>query len=312
MAGASQMTGRLVSSVEWWKKDGKWTCSLICYDGDFSQTWLEHGVHLSFKVLPGLHCIGYTTLPSLASKKQVSLEPWRAMEPCPYEAEIKKGRKCRSCFRLDTVQPCMICDGTKCLAPSPDIQIPCQKSTAYVYVASFGLKEVKVGAAHDKRIPLRWIEQGANMAKRIIIGNGLEVRRFEKAIHNGLNVLPGLRTSKKVDTLWKPQDAEAEAKALARTEEEVRKRFPEFPFYHESPHDLAEIYNLPQLNRRPIEIKVKENLQITGKILGAKGHLLLLDVSNIPYFLNLNHLVGRKIETEKTETTIVQTALDKF
>ncbi len=305
------MTGKLVSAVEWWEKDGKWACSIICYDRVFSQIWLESDIDLSFKVQPGRYCVGHTTLSSRESKSQAAFEPWKAMEPCPLEAKIKKGYRCSSCQQADLIRPCLICDGIECLADS-SIQRFCQKATGYVYLASFGSNRVKVGVAHDTRIPQRWIEQGANLAKRIIVGNGMEVRRFEKAVHNSLNVLSGLKTTEKVDTLWKGQNPEAEVCALAKAEQEIKRRFPKFPFFQEPLHNLSYIYNLPMLERRPLEIKVKKNMVISGRILGAKGFLVLLSIGDLPYFLNLNKLVGRKIELKKARPMIVQTALDKF
>lgn len=304
------MKGKLVSAVEWWKNNGKWTCSLICYDEVFDQIWLEPDVNLSFEVQPGQYCVGYTTLSSSTSKTSIALEPWKDMVPCPSKANLKKGYKCSSCYHADSVHPCLICDGAKCLAER-SLQRTCQEATAYVYLATFGSNEVKVGVAHKTRIPQRWIEQGANLAKRIIMGNGIEVRRFEKAIHSALNVLSGLKTDKKVDTLWKRHSRE-EVNALAKAEEEIKKRFPESPFYYDNIYDLSEIYNLPSLDRRPIELKIKKNPQILGKILGAKGSLLLLSTGGIPYFLNLKHLVGRKIELKEANTTVVQIALDRF
>lgn len=304
------MTGKLVSAIEWWKKDEKWLCSLICYDGVFSQLWLEPAVDLSFNIQPERYCVGYTTIFSRASNTQVAFEPWKAIVPCPSKAKTEKGNKCLSCYQADLVHPCLICDGTKCAA-EPSFQRICEKATAYVYVASFGLNQVKVGVAHDTRIPQRWIEQGANLAKRVIVGNGIEVRRLEKAIHNALNVISGLRTDKKVDTLWKGPNPE-EIHALAKTEEEITKRFPESHFYHDCLNDLSSIYGLPLLDRRPIELKVKKDLQISGKILGAKGSLLLLEIGNIPYFVDLKHLLGRKIEPKETNVMAMQTTLDIF
>jgi len=305
------MEGKLVSAVEWWKKDGRWTCSLICYDGVFSQIWLEPNVNLSFNIQPGQYCVGYTTLPSRTSRAQAALEPWKAIEPCPSEAKIRRGYRCSSCYRADLVQPCLICDGTECLA-EPSLRHFCQNGTGYVYLASFALNQLKVGVAHSTRIPQRWIEQGANLAKRILVGNGMEVRSFEKAIHNALRVLLGLRVAKKVDTLWKKGNMEAEANALAKVEEEIMKRFPKFPFYQEALHNLSGIYNLPILDRRPIELKVKENLRISGQIVGVKGSLLLLKIGDLPYFLDLSQLMGRKVELKEANSMIVQTALDRF
>jgi hypothetical protein len=301
---------KLVSAVEWWKKDGKWICSLICYDEAFTQIWLETGDPFSFKVQEGRYCVGYTTLSTRASKNQPAFEPWKAIEPCSFETKIKKGYKCSLCIQADLVHPCLICNGTECTA-EPRFKKICEKSTAYVYIASFGLKKVKIGVAHFTRIPQRWIEQGANLAKRIIVGNGIEARRFEHAIHNSLNVLSGLKTAKKVDTLWKKPNTK-EIDELSKTEEEIKKRFPEYPYYQDPFHDLSEIYNLPPLDRRPLELKLKKNLQISGKILGVKGALLLLDIGALPYYLNLKHLIGKKIRLEEANVMIMQTALDKF
>jgi hypothetical protein len=174
------------------------------------------------------------------------------------------------------------------------------------------MNKVKVGVAHESRIPLRWIEQGANLAKRVIVGNGMEVRRFEKAIHDSLNVFSGLKTEKKVDTLWQTQSTEEEIDAISKGEEEILDRFPEFPFFQEPIHNLLTIYGLPILDRRPLELKVKRNLQISGKILGVKGSLMLLDIGDLPHFLNLNHMLGRKVELKKGDTFIVQTSLDRY
>jgi hypothetical protein len=80
----------------------------------------------------------------------------------------------------------------------------------------------------------------------------------------------GRVNDKKIDTLWKINSTE-EVSALTKVKEEITKKFPEFPFYKDIIHDLSQIYNLPSLNRRPIELKVKRNIQISGKILGGEG-----------------------------------------
>jgi hypothetical protein len=209
------------------------------------------------------------------------------------------------------VKPCLLCDGTKC-SVDPSLEARCHKSTAYVYLASFGLDRVKVGVAHETRIPQRWIEQGANLAKRFIVGNGMEVRKFEKTIHTSFEVLKGLKTSQKVNTLWKNQKNDEEIKSIKKIEEEIKKQLPQFPFYSDSIHNLANIYNLQSLDRKPFEIKIKKNLQISGKIIAAKGSLLLLEIKNFPHFINLRNLLGRKITLNKVNTKIMQTGLDLF
>ena len=304
------MKGKLVSSVEWWQRDEKWTCSLICYDDLLSQVWLEPGIDLSFEIQPGRYCVGYMTVSSGESRRHIALEPWKDIRPCPSESKVRKGHKCPSCYQADLVHPCLICDGTGCSA-GPSMRKSCQEATAYVYLASFGSNRLKVGVAHKTRIPQRWIEQGANLAQKIIVGNGMEARRFENTLHRALSVLPGLKTNRKVDTLWK-REGVGEVNALGEAEEEIMRRFSDFPYCHDTVHDLSEIYDLPLLNRRPIEMKVKRDLQISGEVLGAKGSLLLLSIGDLPYYLNLKHLMGRKIVFRKADSMTLQTALDKF
>ncbi len=301
------MDEKLVLRIEWLKKNGEWICSLICRDEAFSQIWLEHGIKLSFNVQPGKYCIGYVTSSSDTSESQ---EAWKTIEPCPLEERIKRGYQCSFCYRADSIGPCLICDGTKCSAKS-SIKKLCQEATGYVYLASFGSSRVKVGVARDTRIPKRWIEQGANLAKRIIVGNGMKIRRFENTIQNTLNVLSGLKTNKKVDTLWN-KNIDAEVHDITKVEEEIKKRFPDLPYYQETIHDLSNVYKLPKLDRRPIELKVNKNLKVSGRILGVKGSLLLLNFGDLPYYINLTRLLGRKIELKKHNTMIMQTSLDKF
>jgi hypothetical protein len=301
----------LVSRVKWLKNKNKWLCSLILYNKTFTKIWLESGKTLTFNIQPKKYCVGYTKLESNISKRGV-LKKWRIIKPCPSKSEVKKRHQCSFCYSADIINPCLMCDGTECLTNSIYSKKKCQKSTAYVYIASFGSNRLKIGAAHKSRIPSRWIEQGANYAKRIIIGNGMEIRRFEKSIQDSLDVLSGLRTKKKIDTLWKHSMITDESDAILKTEKDVIKRFPIFPFFKDEIHNLNSIYDLPNLDRRPLELKIKDNTQVSGKILGVKGSLMLLDIASTSHFLNLNNIIGREIDFVKSNALIVQSSLDKY
>jgi hypothetical protein len=306
------MTGMLVSRIKWLKKKNRWLCSLILYDKVFTQIWLESGRTITFNIQSKKYCVGYTKLASNTSIREEIFKKRKIMKPCPSKSEVKKRRQCSFCYSADVIHPCLICDGTECLTNSIYTKKQCQKSTAYVYIASFGINRVKIGAAHKSRIPSRWIEQGANYAKRIIVGNGIEVRRFEKLIQDSLDVLSGLRTEKKIDTLWKCLRIDNEINAIQKTEKDITKKFPNFPFFKDETNNLNTIYGLPHLDRRPLELKVKDNTQVSGKILGVKGSLMLLDIANIPHFLNLNNIIGRKIDFGKSKAFIIQSSLDKY
>jgi len=304
------MDSQLVSAVEWWKGDGCWTCSLISSNDGYHQTWLKAGSPLSFEVQRGRYCVGYTTAASKNVKRAIRIETWKAFTPCPFGAQIRTGIKCPSCYETDTVKACLICDGSECLA-DPVRQEHCHHATAFAYLATFDPHKVKVGVAHGSRLPQRWIEQGANLAKRIVVGNGIQVRKIETLIHQSLDVLTGLRADEKVDTLWQHQP-EQEAHALRRVEATIRDRFPDLPFYEDPLHDLNDVYRLPELHRRPITLKVRRNLRIAGTILGVKGPLLLMSLDDAPYVLNLKRLIGRKLVFKEIDAMNLQTALDRY
>ena len=71
-------------------------------------------------------------------------------------------------------------------------------------------------------------------------------------------------------------------------------------------------YRLPEFDRRPLKLRVREGLQASGVVLGVKGPILFLEMGSLPYSLNLNKLLGRRIETEEVVPIKSQTGLDHF
>jgi len=95
-------------------------------------------------------------------------------------------------------------------------------------------------------------------------------------------------------------------------EGKVHKTFPEAHHFHEKPRILLPYYRLPGLEKRPLELKIREGLEVSGQVLGVKGPILLINVRDQPFTINLNKLIGKKIETEKVSLTNTQTGLDRF
>lgn len=305
------MDEKLVSAVEWSRNKRKWVCSLIVYERNFSRIPLVSESILSFKVLSGRYCIGYTSV-SLNKVLKAKSEKWRNRNPCPSKIKIENASKCFSCNQKDMIHPCLICDGRRCLATSMSIKESCKKSEAYVYIASFGMKKAKVGVAHKSRIPIRWIEQGANSAKRIIKGNGFEVRRIERQIHEGIDVFSGLRTKTKLEISWKSIKHSFETALISETERKIRNKFPSAVYCKDTHHNLLSIYSIPVFDRKPIIIRVKNKTSVSGSIQGVKGNILFIKMNNLPYILNLKSLVGRKIRLTNIDNPVLQTALDRF
>ncbi|TRO49186.1 DUF2797 domain-containing protein, partial [Candidatus Bathyarchaeota archaeon] len=181
----------LVSSVEWRPLKGGWVCSLLCLDEGYSRISLEPGSEFAFRVLTGRFCVGYK---GLSAGGGGHLDSWREQRPCPNRAEVVRGSQCRGCSSADVMRACLRCDGTVCSAP-PSVREACEAGTAYVYLASFGDGRIKAGVSRGRRVLKRWVEQGADVALRVLRGDGREVRRFEGRIQKELGALNQVRSS---------------------------------------------------------------------------------------------------------------------
>jgi len=233
------------------------------------------------------------------------------LNPCPYGAAIKRGIRCRRCAKSDVTRACLLCDGGECSA-DPAIRRVCEDSVAYVYLASFGAGRIKAGVSQGSRIPKRWIEQGADIAKRVLVGNGREVRRFEKRIQGELGALRQVKADQKINVVRGDSDLEKSIRLLNTFEGKVHEKIPEANHFHEEPQILSSHYPMHQLDRRPLELRIREGLEVSGQVLGLKGPLLFIKMMDLPLAINLNRLVGRKINTEDVSITKAQAGLDRF
>jgi hypothetical protein len=186
----------------------------------------------------------------------------------------------------------------------------CESSEAFVYLAVFG-DRIKAGVSQGRRVEKRWIEQGADAARRILSGNGREVRVYEKKIQDDLGALKGLKADEKM-AFTDPKDLERGLRSLDERVEAVRRLFPSAKHIDETTTLLAPIYGLPEDVTRPIEAKIRDNAAIVGKVLGAKGPVLYIENSGIIYTVNLHALKGRKITEDLSGSTPTQSGLGAF
>ena len=304
------MAGKLVSAVMWREEGDRWLCSLLHLENGCSRIVLEPGFNLSFRVLEGRFCVGYTELSSKV-KDGDSLNSWKELRPCPTGAEIGRGIRCVDCLSSDIMRPCLRCDGTNCLA-HPDLGRVCKESTAYVYLATFGGDRIKAGVSQGGRVLKRWIEQGADAACRVLVGNGREVREFEKRVQNELGALNHVRAGLKMNPVRRQTDVEAAIELLEDYKWRVYDLLPKENHFNEEPQLILPHYRLPEFDRRPLKLRVREGLQASGVVLGVKGPILFLEMGGLPYSLNLYKLLGRRIETEEVVPMKSQTGLDHF
>lgn len=304
------MRGKLVSAIGWGENKGVWSCSLLYYDDEFNRIHLEPNSYISFKVLKGRFCIGHTSLSSKMDEKDTP-DSWKEMIPCPSRAEVVRGMRCRSCASSDVTRPCLRCNGTDCLA-HPALRMVCEDGTAYVYLASFGTGRIKAGVSQGSRVMKRWIEQGADLAKRVLVGNGREVRRFEKRIQDDLGALRRVKAEHKLNLIWSDLDLEKDLRLIDEFEVKVHEKIHEKHHFHEEPWILLPKYRLPKLSRRPLQLKIRKGLEVSGHVLGVKGPILLIKIRDRAFTLNLNKLIGMKIETEEVSLSNTQSDLDRF
>jgi hypothetical protein len=296
----------LITGIEWHYDEQRWKCTLQGYSDTIYQLELKPQQRIEWQIQPDRACIG-----SITYRKSSPTHPFAVIwKPCPDNASVIQGKRCLACAQATELHPCIICNGSICRA-DPKRQRTCTTQTSYVYLASFGPKLLKVGVAHHSRIPKRWIEQGANVATRLLETNGKEARRYETLIHDTFNVRSQIPTRYKFDALWKPMTPKEPA-AISTLVNEVRKQAPNLPFYQDTIHDLTASYGLPLFAHRPLILTITPHHLVTGNILGIKGSILVLQVQGIAHILNLRQLIGRSIIISEGGPTVVQRVLDEF
>ena len=299
------MTAKLVSAVRWVKDGGAWRCRLL-FGGDGEGLVIVQGEGISLKVLKGRFCTGY----SMLAREGGDSDVWKKHALCPSESAITSGKQCRECQQRDVSVPCARCDGSQCLAPR-ELKQACERDLTYVYIAGFGGGRLKAGVSHASRVERRWVEQGADVARRVLTGNGMEVRRFEKRIQDELGALRHLRPEEKMDP--KPgRDPSDGLRLLEEYAEKIHGAFPKANHFHEEPTILLPLYDLPAIRTKPVEIRIGDGVELSGRILGVKGPVLFVERNRLVSSVSLHKLVGRKIELGAAQSGRAQSGLRLF
>jgi hypothetical protein len=168
-------------------------------------------------------------------------------------------------------------------------------SNAFVYLATFG-KRLKVGITREDRFVTRWVEQGADLALRVLTGNGSEVRRLEHMISTRLGVPESIRGEAKVSAIGSLDNTKQALILLEEARNKVHPLVPPNQRFNEDPWILAMHYNIPAMKLRPIRVKVEDNITVAGEVVGVKGPTILLRSGGASYVLGLTELLGRIVE----------------
>jgi hypothetical protein len=146
---------------------------------------------------------------------------------------------------------------------------------------------------------------------RVLAGNGSEVRRLERAIHTRLGIPESVRVGAKVSAIGKEDKIKSALRLLESTREKIHAIASPNQHFHEDPRILLPHYNIPVLKQKPIPLRVEDDVNVTGDVVGVKGPILLLSNGGVYLVLSLNALLGRSIEftTDKYRN---QTGLETF
>lgn len=221
---------------------------------------------------------------SLVLKKRGCVGRWENDKyvPCDGDAPF-----CANCS--GPPDPCIMCRG-ECQKPEKTCSVEHS-----VYLAIFAPGLVKVGVSKTHRLETRLMEQGADM--------GLEVARFpdgelaRQRERSLASTYPDRATfESKIDGISQIVGGETLQTIYRRYDAE---RMMRFDYFREKPW------------MKPIVLEPHENMAISGRVLGIKGQVLVLEKGNTLYAINLDGLIGYGVEAGKGSINL-QTSLLEF
>ena len=243
-------------------------------EDDGIKSWPLFEQKISWKI-GKKYCVGY----------------WKnGYRPCPNNAEISYGSKCKVCKQLDEYFSCVKCDGSKCLNKGK--RKMCMNDEFYIYLASFD-SLLKVGISRTYRLRLRLIEQGADFGAKIVrIKDGKIARQTEQKIAKTLNIIDRVNGQQKFNNLF--ADPNLSLKNLSDGIERLKK----IGMLKNDAEifDLRKFYHLEKISAIPKFITKLENKTLNGKIVSLKGNLMIVETDDDFIAVNTHELLGRKIK----------------
>lgn len=208
---------------------------------------------------------------------------------CPENRFIDNGWNCEECKEKDDYFLCIKCNGSKCINEKQ--RDGCIKNNYYIYLAAFD-SILKVGISFQFRLLNRFIEQGADFAASIaMVKDGMEARKIESLIKERLNI------TDKVNGIQKRifGDPNKSIKNIITSISKL-KEIDEIRSYMIKPeiYNLSSYYKLPNIDYEPRFINIKDNIEIEGKIVAAKGPLILIEDDEL-FSINAHSMIGRDV-----------------
>jgi hypothetical protein len=225
----------------------------------------------------------------LGDKKCIGYFSGGKRTPCPNNKTLFSGNMCSDCQKLDDWFGCIRCSG---MCVNPKQREGCSKNQYHIYLASFDYI-LKVGMSFDMRFQNRLIEQGADFGTKIVsLKDGMLARQTEQKISKLLDLPDRVTGEAKQGMIFgNPNTASiniSRAIKKLRTTDVLVNPEPEI-------YDFRKYYRLDKIIKKPAKFSVKEGSILDGKIVAAKGNVLVMENNRRYYSFNAHSLVGRNV-----------------
>jgi hypothetical protein len=209
--------------------------------------------------------------------------------PCPNNIKTGYENICDGCQREDDFFPCIKCNGSTCM--NSKRREECKKNNYYIYLAAFD-SLLKVGISYEHRLIERLVEQGADFGAKIAFAtDGKNARLLEQQMKMFLNAKDRICGKEKHATLFgNPNNA------VSKIYEALDKLKNNFNLIEPEIYDLRRHYKLQNILADPNILWIKDNLEITGKTVAAKGNILIIENHTGFFSIDANSLIGRNVE----------------
>lgn len=199
-------------------------------------------------------------------------------------------RQCTDCQQKDDFFMCVKCTGDECM--NKKARSSCERNMYSIYLAAFG-PMIKVGISHEFRLMERLVEQGADFGMKIAsVRDGKDVRMIESMIRDaGIND----RLTGKEKSSMLLSDPNSSIKCLLSGLERIRSSAASKYLSPPEIYDMREHYMLHNITSNPSFLEPSESGSIKGRIIAAKGNLLVIDAGHGMYSLNAHSILGYKL-----------------
>ncbi|MFH1630944.1 MAG: DUF2797 domain-containing protein [Candidatus Aenigmatarchaeota archaeon] len=262
---------------------------IINYKWRFSDSWKPQFMLTNGGGYEFLNLIGENLSFRLGDKRCVGHFSGGKHIQCLHERFITSGNMCAECQKLDDWFGCIRCSGT-CI--NPKRRGGCEKNNYYIYLASFD-SMLKVGMSFNMRFHNRLIEQGADFGTKIMsLKDGMLARQTEQKISKALDLPDRIYGDMKQDRIFaNPNDVSMN---ISQAIDSLREN--NIPIHDEPEiYDFRRHYKLHNILKKPSKLAMKEGVFMDGKIVAAKGNVLVLENNRRYYSFNAHTVVGRDL-----------------